>query len=79
MSDAHEEYDNKQPFEFPKEFETKPNNNLPPPNVIEKQRDTVLKRSKAKQIHSPTFDFPKQKTKLTSKHFENLIPKIYLN
>ena len=79
MSDAHDEYDNKQPFEFPKEVETKPNNNLSPPNVIEKQRKTVLKRSKAKQIHSPTFDFPKQKAKLTSKYFENLIPKIYLN
>ena len=25
------------------------------------------------------FDFPKQKNKLTSKYFENLIPKIYLN
>ena len=82
LSDAHDEYENKQPFEFPKEFselETKPNNNPSPPNVIEKQKDTVLKRSNAKQIHSPTFDFPKQKTKLTSKHFENPIPKIYLN
>ena len=82
LSDAHDEYENKQPFEFPKEFselETKPNNNPSPPNVIEKQKDTVLKRSNAKQIHSPKFDFPKQKTKLTSKHFENPIPKIYLN
>ena len=82
LSDAHDEYEKKQPFEFPKEFselETKPNNNPSPPNVIEKQKDTVLKRSNAKQIHSPTFDFPKQKTKLTSKHFENPIPKIYLN
>ena len=49
------------------------------PNVIEKQKDTVLKPSNAKQIHNPTFDFPKQKAKLTSKHFENPIPKIYLN
>ena len=82
LSDAHDEYEKKQPFEFPKEFselETKPNNNPSPPNVIEKQKDTVLKRSNAKQIHSPKFDFPKQKTKLTSKHFENPIPKIYLN
>ena len=44
-----------------------------------KNKKTVLKRSNAKQIDSPTFDFPKQKTKLTSKHFENPIPKIYLN
>ena len=108
LSDAHDEFKNKQPFEFPKEFselETKPNrtfniypnvilkqrdtvlklsnsnetNNPSSPNVIEKQKDTVLKPSNAKQIHSPTFDFPKQKIKLTSKHFENPIPKIYLN
>ena len=108
LSDAHDEYENKQPFEFPKEFsqlETKPNrtfnlypnvilkqrdtvlkssnpnetNNPSSPNIIEKQKDTVLKPSNAKQIHSPTFDFPKQKIKLTSKHFENPIPKIYLN
>ena len=81
MSDAHNEYENKQPFEFPKEFselETKPNNTPSPPNVLEKQKDTVLKRSNAEQIHSQTFDFPKQKTKLTSKHSENPIPKIYL-
>ena len=129
----HNKYENKQPFEFPKEFselETKPNrtfnlypnvileqgdnalkssnakqthntsypnviekqrdavlkssnpketNNPYSPNVIEKQKDTVLKRSNAKQINSPTFDFPKQKTKLTSKHSSNPIPKIYLN
>ena len=43
------------------------------PNVIEKQKDTVLKPSNAKQTHNL-----KQKTKLTSKHFENLILKIYL-
>ena len=82
LSDANDEYENKQPFEFPKEFselETKANDNPSPPNVLEKQKDTVLKRSNAKQIHSPKFDFPKQKTKLTSKHFENPIPKIYLN
>ena len=133
LSDAHDEYENKQPFEFPKEsseLESKPNrtftlypnvilkqrdtalkssdakqihntsypnatkkqrdtvlkssnpketNNPSSPNVIEKQKDTVLKPSSAKEIHSPTFDFPKQKTKLTSKHFENPIPKIYLN
>ena len=82
LSDAHDEYENKQPFEFPKEFfelETKPNNNPSPPDVLEKQKKIVLKRSNTKQIHSPTFDFPKQKTKLISKHFENPIPKIYLN
>ena len=82
MSDVHNKYENKQPFEFPKEFselETRPNNTPSPPNVLEKQKDTVLKRLNAKQIHSPTFDFPKQKTKFTSKHFENPIPKIYLN
>ena len=82
LTDAHDEYENKQSFEFPKEFselETKPNNNPSPPNVLEKQKDTVLKRSDANQIHNPTFDFPKQKAKLTSKHFENLIPKIYWN
>ena len=60
------------------ELETKPNNSPSPPNVLEKQKDTVLKRSNAEQIHSQTFDFPKQKTKLTSKHSENPIPKIYL-
>ena len=60
------------------ELETKPNNNPSPPNALEKQKDTVLKRSNAEQIHSQTFDFPKQKTKLTSKHSENPIPKIYL-
>ena len=68
FSDAHDECESKQPFEFPEEFselETKPNNNPSSPNVIEKQKDTVLKRSNAKQIHSSTFDFPKQKTKLT--------------
>ena len=78
LSDVHDKYENKQPFEIPKEFselETKPNNNPSPPNV----KDTLLKRSNAKQIHSPKFDFPKQKTKLTSKHFKNPIPKIYLN
>ena len=82
LSDAHDEYENKQPFEFSKEvseLETKPNNNPSPPNVLEKQKGTVLKRSNAKQIHSQTFDFPKQKTKPTSKHSENPIPKIYLN
>ena len=42
-------------------------------------KNTVLKPSNAKQVHNPTFDSPKQKTELTSKHFENLIPKIYLN
>ena len=57
----------------------KETNNPSSPNVIEKQKDSVLKPSSSKQIHSPTFDFPKQKTKLTSKHFENPIPKIYLN
>ena len=62
LSDANDEYENKQPFEFPKEFselEAKANDNPSPPNVLEKQKDTVLKRSNAKQIHSPTFDFPK--------------------
>ena len=49
------------------------------PNAIEKQRDTVLKPSNTKQIHNPMFDFPKQKTKLISKHFKTPIPKIYLN
>ena len=49
------------------------------PNVTEKQRDTVLKPSNAERIHNPTFDFPKQKSKLSSKQFENPIPKIYLN
>ena len=133
LSDAQDEYENKQPFEFPSEtseLETKPNRafNLYPnvivkerdivlkpsnakethstsypnvtekqkdtvlkslnpkkthkpssPNVTEKQRNTVLKPSNAKQIHNSTFEFPKQKTKFTSKHFENLIPKMYLN
>ena len=83
MSDAQDEYENKKPFEFStetSELETKPNRtfNLYP-NVIVKQRDTVLKTSKAKKIHNPTFHLPKQKTKLTSKHFENPIPKIFLN
>ena len=65
MSDAHDKYKNKQHSEFPKEFfelQIKPNNNSSPPNVPQKQKDTVLKRSNAKQIHSRTFDFPKQKT-----------------
>ena len=47
LSDAQDEYENKQPFEFPKktsELETKPNKafNLYP-NFIVKQRDTALK------------------------------------
>ena len=133
LSDAQDEYENKQPFEFPNEtseLETKPNRafNLYPnvivkerdivlkpsnakethstsypnvtekqkdtvlkslkpkkthkpssPNVTEKQRNTVLKPSNAKQIHNSTFEFLKQETKFTSKHFENPIPKIYLN
>ena len=43
LNDAHDNYENKQPFEFPKEFselERKPNRTF---NVIETQRDTVLK------------------------------------
>ena len=44
-----------------------------------KNKETLLKSSNAKKIHNPTFGFPRQKTKLTSKHFENLIPKMYLN
>ena len=133
MCDAQDKYENKQPFEFPKEtfeLETKPNKdfNLFPnlivkqretalkslntkethktsypnvaekqrttvlkslnpkethnpsfPNVIEKQKDTVLKPSNAKQIQNPTFDSPKQKTELTSKHFENPKTKNFLN
>ena len=62
LSDANEEYENKKPFEFSKEFselETKANDNPSPPNVLEKLKDTVLKRSNATQIHRPTFDFPK--------------------
>ena len=56
LSDAHDKYENKQPFEFPKEFpelEIKPNRtfNLYP-NVILKQRDTVLKSSNKKEIHN---------------------------
>ena len=132
MSDAEDEYENKQPFEFPKEtseLETKPNRpfnfypnvivkqrdttlktanaketrNRSYPNITEKQQDTVLKSSNpkqthnssssnvtenqwdtvlkpsnGKQIHNLTFDFVKQKAKLTSKHFqrhfENPIP-----
>ena len=61
------------------ELETKPNNNPSPPNVLEKEKNTVLKRSNAKQIHSQTLDILKQKTILTSRHSENPIPKIYLN
>ena len=53
--------------------------NASSPNVIEKQGDTVLKPSNTKQIHNSTFDSPKHKIRLTSKHFENPIPKIYLN
>ena len=59
MSDAHNEYENKQPFEFPKEFselETKPNRtfNLYP-NVILKQGDNALKSSNAKQTHNTSY------------------------
>ena len=84
MSYVQDEYENKQSFEFSIEtsefIEAKPNRtfNLYP-NLIEKQRNNVLKSSNAKQIHNQTFDFPKQKTKLSSKHSENPIPKIYLN
>ena len=108
MSDAQEEYENKQTFQFPKEtseLETKPKrtfdlypnvivkerdtglkpsnpketHNSSSANVTEKQRDNVLKLSNGKQIRNTTFDFPKQKTKLTSKHLENPIGKNYLN
>ena len=84
MSDAQDEYENKQPFKFPNEtpafIETKPKRIFNfYPNVVEKQRDTLLKSSNANQIYNTKFDFPKQKTKLTSKHFENSISKIRLN
>ena len=56
MSDAHDEYENNQSFEFSKEFselETKPNRtfNLYP-NVILKERDNALRSSNAKQTHN---------------------------
>ena len=59
LSDAQDEYENKQPFEFPNEtseLETKPNRafNLYS-NVIVKQRDTVLKPSNAKETHSTSY------------------------
>ena len=108
MSDAQGEYENKQPFEFPKEtseLETKPKrtfdlysnvtvkerdtglkssnpkvtHNSSSANVIDKQRDNVLKLWNGKQIRNTTFYFPKHKTKLTSKHLENPIGKNYLN
>ena len=50
MSDAHEEYENKQPFELTTEFFQ----NLYP-NVIPKQRDTVLKSSNAKGTHNTSY------------------------
>ena len=49
------------------------------PNVIEKQRDTVLKSSNASKFITQHFDFAKQKTEFTSKHFENPKLKIYSN
>ena len=59
LSDAQDEYENKQPFEFPSEtseLETKPNRafNLYP-NVTEKERDTALKSSNAKEIHNASY------------------------
>ena len=102
MSDAEDEYENKQPFEFPKEtseLETKPNRpfnfypnvivkqrdttlktanaketrNTSSSNVTENQWDTVLKPSNGKQIHNPTFDFVKQKGKLSQNIFKDIL------
>ena len=61
MSNAQDEYENKQPFEFldkTSEFiESKPNRIFSLyPKVVEKQIDTVLKLSNAEKIHNP-FDF----------------------
>ena len=54
MSDAHDECENTQPFEFPKEFselEAKPNRIFDLyPNVTKKQRDTVLKSLNPKEL-----------------------------
>ena len=61
MSNAQDEYENKQPFEFldkTSEFiESKPNRIFSLyPNVVENQRDAALKLSNAEVIHNP-FDF----------------------
>ena len=60
FSDAQDEYENKQPFEFPKEtseLETKPNRtfNLYPNVIFVKQRDTALKSSNAKETHNTSY------------------------
>ena len=69
MSHAQDEYKNKQSLKLPDKtyefIESKPNRifNLYP-NLVEKQRDTVLKSSNAKDFHNPTFDFSKQTPEL---------------
>ena len=69
MSDAEDEYENKQPFEFPKEtseLETKPNRTFNfYPNVIVKQRDTTLKSPKAKETHNTSYPNVTKKQKDT--------------
>ena len=71
MSDAQDEYENKQPFEFPREtseLETKPNQTFNfYPNVIVKQRDTALKLSNAKEIHNISYP------NVTEKHRDTVL------
>ena len=58
-SDAQDEYQNKQPFEFPNEIfelQTKPNRTFNfYPDVNAKQGDTVLKPSNAKETHDSSL------------------------
>ena len=75
LSDAQDEYENKKAFWVPQRnsciYRNKTKEKLYVyPNVVGKQRDTVLKSPNTKQIYNSTFDFPKPKTKLTSKHFK---------
>ena len=75
LSDAQDEYENKKAFWVPQRnsciYRNKTKEKLYVyPNVVGKQRDTVLKSPNTKQIYNSTFDFQKPKTKLTSKHFK---------
>ena len=71
LSDVRDKYQSKQFFDFPNEIyelETKPKRTFNfYPNVNAKQRDTVLKPSKAKETHSKSYPIVTEKQRGTLK------------